>query len=46
MLRRVSASAKSGQSLRYLYTQNLVADEMANTNNIIKMVTSSMSTSH
>ena len=46
MLRRVGASAKSGQSLRYSYTQNLVADELANTNNIIKLVTSSMSASH
>ena len=46
MLRRVSASAKSGQSLRYSYTQNMVADELANTNNIIKMVASMMSTSH
>ena len=44
MLRRASVSAKSGQSLRCLFTQNMVADEdsdqiLANTNNIIKMVT-------
>ena len=44
MLRRASTSAKSGQRHRCSYTQNMVADEdsdqiLANTNNIIKMVT-------
>ena len=44
IIRRASASAKSGQSLRCSYTQNMVVDEdsdqiLANTNNIIKMAT-------
>ena len=43
MLRRVSASAKSDQSLRCSYTQNMVADVdsdqiLANTNNTHNMI--------